>query len=490
MTAAGRKRASGAVSDQPKSKKRVKVGNAEKGSKNVNTMIDIVERLCTCLCLQASAQGKQMLPPSERFVDQTAHKTSTRNHQNSLPAETDCSECFTVPNCSVACNVSCDGSDDCTAPEPCNDPSCEGDPCWEDDCENYDCTDQSCKANQCRIELCSQETCFEDINSLNHELYANISDPCWGLCQNPDQLLCLQDCVIDNPDASKPNAALGQEQTYSSCPTQNWNGYPFSHPDLLAYENSQNPSLQLRLPSASHTNQNQNINLPNHGTAPEMRYPSYDLNDLIAVTSASNLYSASLDSNPHSYIRDVRSQAVDNSARVSGTEFRSCWPTEKDFETLARASASTSNRLSVSTTVSSPLDMIAAAAELSAGMELPYPYMQQHSERQAEQAYLEAAPENSDKPNAPSLTAEKTLSGNGNICFCKWKTKKDGELGKFGLCNRQFDTEESLWIHVKSDHTSALINKYTCQWHGCARPGHFGTKSKLERHLLPHTGCK
>ena len=442
------------------------------------------------LRLRVSKQSNQISPSNENNVNDTAYDVYTKDGQASPSAEVGCDECLIVPTCSLACNVSCDGSDDCTAPEPCNDPLCEGDPCWEDDCEKYECTDQSCRANQCRIEPCSQATCFEDIDSLNNDFTANISNPCWDVCQVPNQLLCLQDCIVENSGSSRLGSTQANEQAYSSCSTQNWEEYPFSHLDLPRCENIQSPSLQLRMPPVSYANRIQSTNYPIHGTSSETSYPSYDLNDLIAVTSCPNLNTPLMDNDSRLVEKTVKSQAVYSTGPAYEAEYRNYWPSEKDFEALARPSASTSYRLSTSTTASSPLDMIAAAAEISAGVNFPHLYFQQHSDGQTGQMCSEIALLHPEKSGPTTQAKERTPSGNGNTCFCKWKTKKDDESGKLGLCNREFSTEEALWIHVKSDHTSTLINKYTCQWHGCARPGHFGTKSKLERHLLPHTGCE
>ena len=436
-------------------------------------------------------QDKQIKPPNENIIDIVTEEDCNKKRQIALPSETDCNGCSVASTCSVACNVSCDGSDDCTAPEPCNDPSCEGDPCWEGDCEKYDCTDQSCRANQCRIEPCSQEACFEDINSSNHELYDNNLFPCWDLCQSPNRLLCLQNCVIGETDASKVSNSVTKGQSYPNYPSEGWTDHSLSHPNFPPYESISNESLQLPLQHNNHENQKQNSFSSWNRTDPEIPYPSYDINDLIAVTSTSNCFSAPSDKDLSAFNKDTNSHSHINNAFTPNTEYHNHWSTsiiENGFEPATKGLASNSNRLSVSTAVSSPLDMIAAAAEHSAGID--FPYVQQNFKKDAEQISDETIPLNSRGSQLPNTKVDRLPSGDRNPCFCKWKLKKGDLEEKLKLCNKGFDTEEALWIHVKSDHTSALINKYTCQWHGCVRPGHFGTKSKLERHLLPHTGCK
>ena len=437
-------------------------------------------------------QDKLISPPNERTINSITEKNCSNNHQTAPPSETDCNGCSVAPTCSVACNVSCDGSDDCSAPEPCNDPSCEGDPCWAGDCEKYDCTDQSCRANQCRIEPCSLEACFEDIHSFGHDFYTDSSFPCWDLCQNPNQFSCLHDCINDDTDASKLSNNVTKGQSYPNYSTEGWPDHSLSRPNFPTYENIPNQSLQLQVQSTSDESQKHNYFSSGNRPGPDLIYPSYDINDLIAVTSTST-YPASSDKDLQSFGRDTNNHLRRSNTFTPSTEYHNHWPTsitENGFEPATKASASKSNRPSISTTVSSPLDMIAAAAELSASIDFPYPYIQHNIEKEVKQVSAVRAPMNIEESQPPDTTLNRTPSGEGNPCFCKWKLKKEDLSDKLNLCNRKFDTEEALWIHVKCDHTSALINKYTCQWHGCVRPGHFGTKSKLERHLLPHTGCE
>ncbi|KAL6358014.1 hypothetical protein LRP88_08193 [Fusarium phalaenopsidis] len=60
-------------------------------------------------------------------------------------------------------------------------------------------------------------------------------------------------------------------------------------------------------------------------------------------------------------------------------------------------------------------------------------------------------------------------------------------------CGQKFASNKELQDHCKSDHVKNLKkgpNGFCCTWWGCARPGPFSQKSKLERHMQTHTGFK
>lgn len=313
------------------------------------------------------------------------------------------------------------------------------------------------------------------------------------MCQNANQFLCLQNCVISENDASKASNSITKEQSYPNYPPERWNGHPSSHPNFPPYENISNQPLQLSLQPTSDENQKQNSFSSWNKIDQEIPYPSCDINDLLAVTSTSNHFPTSSEKELPVFNKGTNNHFQDTNNFSHPTEYPNHWPTsitENGVEPVMKGFTSKSDRLSISTALSSPLDMIAAAAQLSAGMDFPNPYVQQSFEKEAVQISAETILLNNEKPEPLDTTLDRIPSRDRNPCFCKWKLKKDDLEDKLRLCNREFDTEEALWVHVKSDHTSKLINKYTCQWHGCVRPGHFGTKSKLERHLLPHTGCK
>ncbi|RSM13320.1 hypothetical protein CEP52_001949 [Fusarium oligoseptatum] len=60
-------------------------------------------------------------------------------------------------------------------------------------------------------------------------------------------------------------------------------------------------------------------------------------------------------------------------------------------------------------------------------------------------------------------------------------------------CGQKFASNKELQDHCKNDHVKNLKkgpNGFCCTWWGCARPGPFSQKSKLERHMQTHTGFK
>ncbi|KAM0332277.1 hypothetical protein ACHAQA_002553 [Verticillium albo-atrum] len=74
---------------------------------------------------------------------------------------------------------------------------------------------------------------------------------------------------------------------------------------------------------------------------------------------------------------------------------------------------------------------------------------------------------------------------------CRWMVRGQ-------VCGMIFKDEESLHKHCRDHHTTSLAKEsggYPCHWEKCTRQkkddsGNFTQKSKLERHLQVHTGCK
>ncbi|KAF7560712.1 hypothetical protein G7046_g3421 [Stylonectria norvegica] len=65
------------------------------------------------------------------------------------------------------------------------------------------------------------------------------------------------------------------------------------------------------------------------------------------------------------------------------------------------------------------------------------------------------------------------------------------------ICGKQFLNDEELQNHCKCNHLKNLqkvpcgtVSGFNCSWNGCKRTEAFSQKSKLERHLQTHTGCK
>ena len=395
----------------------------------------------------------------------------------------DCDSCTVQPNCALACNVSCDGSDDCTAPEACNDPLCEGDPCWEDECDKFECTDQSCRANQCRIEPCSQEKCLEEGLPFSIDNCTSGSNLCWDAHQN------FQHVATESELSNAFYAGYGSP-IYSNNSSSIWQNFQTSNEFFPLHAAQYKPTVDTSYPPVAYTSINQNNVSQDTVAGHEPLYTTEDINNLLATTSVSNTHQHNynnnsihnFESNKERIAHNYPNNSNSNACNLSWTNHEA----NGEYKTIPRQSISSLNRLSISTDLSSPLDMIAAAAELSAGIDFPYPYEQENCDNRIDQFHAQPTSIHNNESHLTSHESNQTAINEGKFCFCKWKSNDSGVK----LCNKRFESEEALWIHVKWDHTSNLTNKYVCQWHGCARPGQFGTKSKLERHLLPHTGCE
>lgn len=72
-------------------------------------------------------------------------------------------------------------------------------------------------------------------------------------------------------------------------------------------------------------------------------------------------------------------------------------------------------------------------------------------------------------------------------CICQWKMSGDK------ICGMRYKDANDLHTHTKNDHLKDMTRQrpgFCCQWDGCTRTNVFGQKSKLERHIQTHTGCK
>lgn len=70
---------------------------------------------------------------------------------------------------------------------------------------------------------------------------------------------------------------------------------------------------------------------------------------------------------------------------------------------------------------------------------------------------------------------------------CRWA------CGNGVLCGQTFLSSKELQDHCKNEHVKSLkkaSDGFCCAWNACLRPGPFSQKSKLERHMQTHTGCR
>lgn len=86
-----------------------------------------------------------------------------------------------------------------------------------------------------------------------------------------------------------------------------------------------------------------------------------------------------------------------------------------------------------------------------------------------------------------SISATAAGAGAAVDCICQWKITGDK------LCGMRFKDANDLHTHTKNDHLKDMTRQrpgFRCQWNNCTRTNVFGQKSKLERHIQTHTGCK
>jgi hypothetical protein len=92
-----------------------------------------------------------------------------------------------------------------------------------------------------------------------------------------------------------------------------------------------------------------------------------------------------------------------------------------------------------------------------------------------------------ESPNTPtSEISHQTLHPEDKY-MCKWT------VGGAKVCGVNFENDKELQDHCKDVHLQCLNKSesgFQCHWDGCSRSGCFTQKSKLERHLQTHTGCK
>lgn len=89
------------------------------------------------------------------------------------------------------------------------------------------------------------------------------------------------------------------------------------------------------------------------------------------------------------------------------------------------------------------------------------------------------------EPFSPSK--EHQVMGPDNLFTCRWV------LPNGDVCGELLENNEQLQNHCKNSHLVDLAKTeegYACGWHACGRKTTFTQKSKLERHMQTHTGCK
>lgn len=101
---------------------------------------------------------------------------------------------------------------------------------------------------------------------------------------------------------------------------------------------------------------------------------------------------------------------------------------------------------------------------------------------QPEELAIEAKSTETESISATASDAEAAVD-----CICHWKIAGDK------ICGMQFKDANDLHTHTKNDHLKDMTRQrpgFRCQWDNCTRTTVFGQKSKLERHIQTHTGCK
>lgn len=91
-----------------------------------------------------------------------------------------------------------------------------------------------------------------------------------------------------------------------------------------------------------------------------------------------------------------------------------------------------------------------------------------------------------------NANAESTpLASTEDQTICRWLVG-DG-MGGHKICGHECSDHKSLQEHCKTDHLKQIKKDHAgfyCQWQGCTRHTTFSQRSKLERHMQVHTGCK
>lgn len=91
------------------------------------------------------------------------------------------------------------------------------------------------------------------------------------------------------------------------------------------------------------------------------------------------------------------------------------------------------------------------------------------------------------KLSLPPVETEARVMVQEDHYICRWV------IGTDLICGQQFENDEQLQKHCKHDHLKQLkkVNDgFKCGWEGCTRNTCFTQRSKVERHMQVHTGCK
>lgn len=89
---------------------------------------------------------------------------------------------------------------------------------------------------------------------------------------------------------------------------------------------------------------------------------------------------------------------------------------------------------------------------------------------------------------SPLAASEAHPQAHEDQFLCRWLAA-DGA----SICGKRFEDDEQLQKHCKFDHLKQLKKVrggFRCGWANCARDTCFTQRSKVERHMQVHTGCK
>lgn len=87
----------------------------------------------------------------------------------------------------------------------------------------------------------------------------------------------------------------------------------------------------------------------------------------------------------------------------------------------------------------------------------------------------------------PALKGQPQSISADNQFSCRWV------VANGDLCSFKFENHKDLQSHCKEAHLKDLEKAsggFNCSWYACTRRTPFSQKSKLERHMQTHTGCK
>ncbi len=403
-------------------------------------------------------------------------------HQAPMPdgiqSSPPCNDCFVPPDCSPDCGVSCDGSDECSVPNACDDPDCERDVCFAENCANAECTDESCRANQCRVEPCVLETCFDA--SWSHIGFEHFDSG----------------YHVTDPTGSENDfyfrSSLDVSEDYGQFSPQHAEFQPGSCPAGLSSFSGQSGHVRLSTPHVcTSICPALLMQQRHHGTAPSTLYnfhhPQNNPNNLYGthtgslshpifahsgmpsrgfnpgfIPSASYQHPFNPSANQENHLMHLHQTSRENQAQLPLPPFVYGPESGQSTEPLGTEPAARTARTQPQPCSHTPHATLAHAQV--------------------------------DKRKSPDVKNESDSMATyslpeSSVYVCKWASGHSSSLASPDICLSQFSSEKELWHHVKSEHTSQVSEDFRCQWSGCERKDAFATRSKLERHMIPHTGC-